>query len=155
MKHNVCFTYVAHLNSHQSHFKCSVIVSGQELYWINSTALGYPSGPEWLSDTEKITNVREGSLFLQRASLGLRDSDKATEVRFLHLVLGVMLLEEITNKCGSFINKLWSTHTVEYYAIKMNHTQPLATRRMALTNMMSVERSQILKVCIDLPGLKN
>ena len=79
------------------------------------------------SDTEKITNVGEGSLFLQRPSLGLRDSDKQL-VRFLHLVLGVMLLEEeIINKCGSFINKLRSTHTVEYYAIKMNHTQPLET----------------------------
>lgn len=100
MKYKVYFTCVAHLNSHQSHFKCSVVLSGQELCWITVQLWAIQADQNGFLTLEKITSVGKGSVFLQRASFDLRDSDRALEVRFLHLAIGAMLLEEeIISRC--------------------------------------------------------
>lgn len=45
--------------------------------------LAYQGGPEWLFHIERMKSLKKGSLFFQKVLLGLRDSDKAMEVRFL------------------------------------------------------------------------
>lgn len=136
------FTCAAHLSLYQPHFECSVVTHG---YFINSVALGYQSGPRWLFGNKRMKSLGKGSLCLQRALFGPRDSDKAMEIRFLWVIVAMFPKEGI--------HKLWCIPMMEYYAIRMNGLQIHATIRMNHTNITFSERNQIQKVhtlCIQL-----
>lgn len=136
------FTCAAQLSLYQPHFECSVVIHG---YFINSVALGYQSGPRWLFGNKGMKSLGKGSLCLQRALFGPRDSDKAMEIRFLWVIVAMFPKEGI--------HKLWCIPMMEYYAIRMNGIQIHATIRMNHTNITFSERNQIQKVhslCIQL-----
>lgn len=118
-------------------------------YFINSVALGYQSGPRWLFGNKGMKSLGKGSLCLQRALFGPRDSDKAMEIRFLWVIVAMFPKEGI--------RKLWCIPMMEYYAIRMNGLQIHATIRMNHTNITFSERNQIQKVhslCIQLHTLQ-
>lgn len=118
-------------------------------YFINSVALGYQSGPRWLFGNKGMKSLGKGSLCLQRALFGPRDSDKAMEIRFLWVIVAMFAKEGI--------RKLWRIPMMEYYAIRMNGLQIHATIRMNHTNITFSERNQIQKVhslCIQLHTLQ-